>query len=141
MQVLEKTKAKCRHRIVGPRHPSKSKFCPNCKHYSLVDIQGFCLCCGIKIPNKKQLTQLKTFDKILSACSESIDSWIADPCPFDLNFGWSVRIGIINYFVPVRYLAEYRELPNLEGEDKDHLFLENVKKECTVLGRYIHAIK
>lgn len=141
MQVLNESIGKCRNRKVGPRHPSKSKFCPNCNHYSLVDINGLCQCCNIKIPNKKQLTELKTFDKILHACSLPIDEWIADPCNTDLNFGWSVRIGIINFFVPVRYLAEYRELPNLEGENKDRLFLENVKKECTVLGRYIHAIK
>ena len=141
MQVLEQSKNKCRWQIVGPRHPSKSKFCPFCKHYSLVDINGLCQCCKIKIPNKKQLTELKTFDKILNACRLSIDEWITDPCNPDLNFGWSVRIGIINYFVPVRYLAEYRELPNLEMENKDRLFLDNVKKECSVLPRYMHSIK
>lgn len=84
---------------------------------------------------------MKTFDKIVKCHYESILAWMANPCEPDLNFGWPVRIGIINYFVPVRYLAEFVELPNLEGENKEKLFLENVKRECSVLGRYMHAIK
>ena len=141
MQVLKDDSIKCRNKKVGPRHPSKSKFCKFCNHYSLVDINGYCECCYIKIPNKKQLTELKTFDKILNACYLSIQEWIAEPCNPDLDFGWSIRIGIINRFVPVRFLAEYSELPNLEGDNKEYLFLENVKKECSVLPRYMHSIK
>lgn len=95
----------------------------------------------LKFPNKKQLSNIKVFDKILFSCGGAIDEWMADPCNPDLNFAWPIRIGIINYFVPVRYLAEYRELPNLEGENKEERFLNNVKKECSVLGRYMHAIK
>ena len=144
MQVINAEKhlvGKCTQKFVLPNHPSGAKYCPNCKHYSLVELDGSCQCCRLKIPNKKQYSQLRVFDKILRACSGSIDEWIADPSNPDLDFGWSIRIGIINYFVPVRYLAEYRELPNLESEDKEERFLNNVKKECTVLGRYIHAIK
>jgi len=144
MQVLNTAKhkpVKCRQRFVLPNHPSGSRYCPNCKHYAIVESDGSCQCCLSIIPNKKQFTKLRVFDKILRSCSNPIDEWIADPCNPDLEFGWSIRIGIINYFVPVRYLAEYRELPNLESEDKEERFLNNVKKECTVLGRYIHAIK
>lgn len=71
----------------------------------------------------------------------SIVEWMAFPSDPDMNYGWPVRIGIINYFVPVRYFAEYMELPDLEGKELEKQFLENVKKECAVLGRYMHAIK
>ena len=114
MQALKEIN-KCRGQKVGPYHPNGSRFCPNCKHLALTDIEGLCLCCKIKIPKRKQITKLKVFDKILESCGLSIQEWIADPCNTDYNFGWCVRIGIINYFVPVRYLAEYMEMPNLEG--------------------------
>lgn len=84
---------------------------------------------------------MKTFEKIVRLNYSSIVEWSALPSPSDFNFGWPVRIGIINYFVPVRYFAEYLELPELEGEQIEKRFLENVKKECAVLGRYMHAIK
>ena len=140
MQVIEQ-KGKCRNQEVSIHNHNGSKFCPNCNHRSLTDIQGVCLCCKVKIPNKRKLTELKVFDKIIDACSLSIQEWAADPTNPDLYFGWPVRIGIINYFVPVRYLAEYMEMPNLEGDNKEFLFLENVKSECTVLSRFMYAIK
>ncbi len=137
MQVIHK----CRNQKVSSRHPSGAKFCANCKHYTLVDIDGFCFCCAIKIPNRKQLTELKKFDKILKSCGSSIESWAACPCIPDLEFGWPIRIGIITYYVPVRFLAEYAELPQLEGENVPEKFLEAVKRECSVLPRYIHSIR
>lgn len=139
MQVLREPK--CKGLKTNSHNPTGSRYCHNCKHRAQTDIDNNCLCCGLKIPNKKQYTELKTFNKIVNACESSITEWAANPCDPDLNFGWPIRIGIINYFVPVRYLAEFMELPHLECPDKEKIFLENVKKECAVLGRYMHAVK
>lgn len=87
------------------------------------------------------IVRIKPFEQIIESDHDSIVAWMAFPSNPDNNYGWPVRIGILNYFVPVRYLAEYLELPKLEGNDVQKKFLENVKKECTVLGRYMHAIK
>lgn len=131
----------CRNHEINLHHPEGAKYCYNCKHYSLTDNENNCQCCLLHIAKKKKFTELKTFEKIMNLHYYSITEWMALPTNPDYNFGWPVRIGIINYFVPVRYFAEYLELPNLEGSDIEKKFLENVKKECSVLGRYMHAIK
>lgn len=139
LQVLEK--GKCRKKKANIHDPNGSKYCYNCKHRSLTDDHNNCDCCRLHIPNQRQFTELRTFEKILRQNYSSVVEWMALPSSPDYNFGWPVRIGIINYFVPVRYFAEYLELPELEGEDIPKKFLENVKRESAVLGRYMHAIK
>ena|SRR3990167_1180119 len=138
--LVQKT-GECRKQKANLHHPNGAKYCENCKHHSLTDNHNNCECCKLHIQNKKRYTELKTFDRITKMNYFSIVEWVALPSDPDYDFGWPVRIGIINYFVPVRYFAEYLELPNLEGEDIEKQFLENVRKECAVLGRYMHAIK
>jgi len=139
--MLVQQKGECRKQKANLHNPNGTKFCNNCQHYALFDDYNICECCRLKIANRKQHTQLKTFERIVKLNRNSILEWMALPCSPDYNFGWPVRIGILNYFVPVRYFAEYVELPELEGDDTEKKFLENVKKECVVLGRYMHAIK
>ncbi len=139
--MLVAQKGECRKIRAKIHNPNGAKYCENCNHYSLTDHYNNCECCGLHIANRKKYTELKTFEKIVKENYHSILEWVALPSPPDYNFGWPVRIGIINYFVPVRYFAEYLELPELEGEQIHRKFLENVKKECPVLGRYMHAIK
>lgn len=134
-------KGECRKQETNVHNPNGAKLCQNCKHYALTDDKNNCECCGLHIKNNKKFTEIKTFEKITKIHIDVIREWIAFPSGPDYNFGWPVRIGIINYFVPVRYFAEYLELPDLEGEKLTEKFLENVKKECPVLGRYMHAIK
>lgn len=131
----------CKNQKANIHHPDGAKFCQNCNHYSLTDDHNNCECCKLHISSKKRYTELKTFERITRVNLYSVKEWMALPSSPDFNFGWPVRIGILNYFVPVRYFAEYLELPNLEGENIQKKFLENVKKECAVLGRYMHAIK
>ena len=140
-KLLVQQKGECRKQKANLHHPNGAKYCENCSHYSLTDKSNNCECCKLHISNKKRYTELKTFERIVKLNYLSIVEWMALPSEPDYNFGWPVRIGIINYFVPVRYFAEYMELPELEGEDIEKQFLENVKKECAVLGRYMHAIK
>lgn len=139
--MLVAQKGECRKLKVNLHHPDGSKFCKNCNHYSLTDEHNNCDCCKLHIVTRKQYTELKTFEKIARQNYHSIKEWMALPSSPDYNFGWPVRIGFINYFVPVRYFAEYLELPELEGEDLQKNFLENVRKESAVLGRYMHAVK
>lgn len=141
IKILVVQKGKCRKLKANIHNPNGAKFCENCKHYALTDTTNNCECCQLHIANKKKYTELKTFEKIVRENHDSIIQWMAFPSTPDYNFGWPVRIGIINYFVPVRYFAEYLELPQLEGDQIQKKFLENVKKECAVLGRYMHAIK
>ena len=139
--VNDYQKGECRKQKANIHNPNGSKYCPNCSHYSLTDEHNNCECCKLHISNRKQYSELKTLEKIVNQNYNSIKEWMALPSTPDYNFGWPVRIGIINYFVPVRFFAEFLELPELEGEQIQKKFLENLKKECTVLGRYMHAIK
>lgn len=140
-KLLVFKEGECRKQKANIHNPNGSKYCDNCKHYSLTDEKQICQCCKLHIANKKKFTELKTFEKITNAHRQSITEWIAFPSNPDMDYGWPVRIGIINYFVPVRYFAEYLQLPELEGESIEKKFLENVKKESAVLGRHMHAIK
>lgn len=139
--MLVAQKGDCRKQKAKIHNPNGTRYCNNCDHYSLVDENNNCECCKLHITNRKKYTELKTFEKIARQHYDSIKEWMAWPSYPDMNYGWPVRIGIINYFVPVRYFAEYLELPDLEGEKIQKKFLENVKRESAVLGRYIHAIK
>jgi len=141
IKILVFKEGECRKKKANIHNPNGSKFCPNCNHYALVDNTNKCECCQLHIVNKKKFTELKTFEKIIKAHRQSIQEWIAFPSNPDLDYGWPIRIGIINYFVSVRYFAEYLELPELEGDDIQKKFLDNVKKESAVLGRYMHSIK
>lgn len=116
-------------------------WCAECRHYCITDNENKCNCCFNKVGNQKKHTELKKFDKVLNECELDIKRWMSNPSSRDYEFGWPIRLGIINYFVSVRYLAEYMELPNLEGENKYAEFLETVKRECIVLPRYMYAIK
>lgn len=141
IKLLVQQKGECRKIKADLHDPNVSKYCRNCQHYSLTDEHNNCECCRLHIVNRKQYTELKRFERITNENYHSIKEWMACPSSPDYNFGWPVRIGIMNYFVLVRYFAEYMELPGLEGEDIQKKFLENVKRESAVLGRYMHAIK
>lgn len=137
MQVV-----KCRNIQVARTDRRGAVWCSECSHHCITDNENKCQCCLTNVKqNKRKLTELKKFDKILEECSTIIDEYMANPCRRDYEFAWPIRIGIINYYVPVKYLAEYRELPNLECPDKFERFLESVRRDCLVLPRYMYSVK
>lgn len=140
-RLLVEEKTKCKGIKASIHDPSVAKFCLYCNHYALTDNENNCNCCGSHVPNKRKYGELKIFEKIIRLNHGAIMAWMGMPSEPDFNFGWPIRIGMMNYFVPVRYFAEFLELPDLEGKDLQKKFLENVKRECMILPRYMHVIK
>ena len=64
-----------------------------------------------------------------------------DTCNRDMEFGWPVRIGMINFLVPVRFLAEYKRLSGTAGEEEFKEFIESVRRECVILPRGMQVVK
>lgn len=133
---------KCRNLKASKNDRRGAVWCSQCQHHCITDNDNKCQCCLTELAtNKRKYTELKKFDRILEECGGIIEEYMANPCRRDFEFAWSIRIGIINYWVPAKVIAEYKELPTLECPDKYQKFLEAVKKECIVLPRYMHSIK
>ena len=138
MQVLE-----CRNQKVNLHDPRGSVWCAACLHYTIPTNEGLCACCLVKLPKyqRASFVELKKFEKILSSCEGSIQEYMKKPCSLGMEFGWPVHIGIVTFFVPVRFLAEYAQMHHKATEDEFKQFLEEVRSQCAILPRYIHAVK
>ena len=135
MQIIQE----CRNQKVGPYHPNSSVWCPKCIHYTLLNLEGICQCCFFKVGNnKKSYPNMIQFEKIAQANNSIILAYIETNCPDELQFYWSVQLGIQKYLVPVKYLVEYLKLNDINDMRK---LLESVKKNCQVLPRYITAVR
>lgn len=61
-------------------------------------------------------------------------------CDQDYECGWVIRLGIMNFYVTIKYIAEYKKLTNHGKPEEYRQFLESVKNGCAPLPRFIHAI-
>lgn len=129
----------CRNQKVGIHDPRGAVWCQRCIHYTLIDITGLCECCKFKVAQRtKNVPDITAFEKIAMANSAVLSAYKTDGVPDSLSFYWPIQLGIIRYLVPVKYLAEFMELTDINNMRK---FVESVKKECKVLPRYIPAVK
>lgn len=143
MQVAEQhKKGTCREKITSIKNSRVIvMFCDHCGHTAQVTESRMCMCCGLKITKKqKHESDLKKFEEILkvSMCAKIVREWIALPYDIDYAPGWCIKMGTKVYLVPIKFFAEFLELPDIEVdescEDKYTEFIENVKKRSFVIG-------
>ena len=128
----------CKGIIANQRGRGKVSYCPTCEHYCHTDPERKCDCClrYVPIAKRKDIKELKKFDKVIDDTNllSLVKEW--GVYPHDIPLGVPMKLGYYNYFVTIDWFMKYLELAHIHGENKEELFLRDVKRNCQVLPKF-----